>query len=260
MAVNDKQVKDALRELGNSGEAPGLPVALIVAEGKARRRRRVVGSVGTLLVLLAAPYAVWTATKANVGNAPVAGPVAASSAQVALPGAVSNTATSPAPLPARAAPACPPASPRLVQGASTAAAPLSRPVRAAAGHTVTFYAAQHLRNASDRPILTVQLIVARPLSEWTAEHLLGGVKLQGLADLKKAENQVAVSQLVTSPGDLEALTASVPRTTAAGRYPVFMVTTWPGSSICGHTNQDPRTPQGTAWGQAGTLIVTGAPH
>ena len=252
--MNDEQVKDALRGLGSSGDLANLRVGPIVAAGRARRRRRVAGAAGALLVALAAPYAVYTATHDTLGNAPVAGPGATS---IGL-STRSNIPTSSGPLSAPMAPACPPAPPQLVQNASKDAAPLSQPLRVTAGHSVQFYAAQRHPNASDRPILSVQLIVARPLTEWTAERELNGVKLHGSADLEKSENQIAPSQVVSSPGAIKAMTVSVPSTTAPGRYPVFMIATFPGPSLCGHLNEDAQTPRGESWGQVATLIVTGS--
>lgn len=258
--MNDEQVKDALRGLGGSGIAPDLQVGLIVADAQARRRRRYVGAGVGVLVLLAAPYTVWAATQGNAGAAPVAGPVTRHETErpASNTGSTPTTGTSPAPAPM--APACPPASPLLVQDASPDAAIQSQPARAAAGGTVTFNAAQKAHNAPDRPIVTLQLIVARPEGEWTAERHRGGLKLHGLSDLKRSENQIAASRIVTSPGGVETLTMSVPATTAPGRYPVYIVTTWPGPSLCGHTNKDTRTPQGSSWGRAGTLVVTPAPR
>jgi hypothetical protein len=257
MTMNEKQVQERLRQLGSSGEGPGLSVAGIVTAARARRRRRVIGSGGAALVLLTGPYAVWSATRATVSPVTAA---ATSRTSGTASGSIPSMPISPAPRPPLAAPACPPGQPDLVQKPSADAPVLSRPVQVAAGHTLTFYAAQRPRNASDRPNLSVQLIVSRPVSEWTAERFLNGLPLRGLADLKKPENQIAVSRVITSPGALETLTVSVPATTVPGRYPVFMVTTWPGPSLCGHTNQDPRTPTGTATGQAATLTVTFEPR
>ena len=133
MAVNDQQIQDRLRQLGSSGQAPELPVARIVAAGRVRHRRRLVGSVGAVLVLLASPYAVWAARQASVGDAPVTAAAVTSRTTSTAAATVSRAVTSPAPRPPLGAPGCPPGPPNLVQRPSVDAPVLSRPVQAAAG-------------------------------------------------------------------------------------------------------------------------------